>query len=147
MRRAFSPSEQPTKRLKTLLKNLLLRRLLKKVQTQGGAPHCGLRNAEWACRHVAAHPLQPRQRGEKLAPFQQPAPHRLPAGCSKRSRCEAARDVPTEAYAGYAAGSARARQRRRWAFFSSLLGPSDGPVRGGIARGDRRRWTEKTTGE
>ncbi len=46
---------------------------------------------------------------------------RFRPGCSKRSRCKAARAGPTEAYAGYAAGSARARQRRRWAFFSSLL--------------------------
>ena len=40
-------------------------------------------------------------------------------GCSKRPRCKAARDAPSEAYSRYAATSARARQRRRWAFFSS----------------------------
>ena len=31
------------------------------------------------------------------------------------------RDGSSEAYTGYAAASARANQRRRWAFFSSLV--------------------------
>src|SRR5262249_28726253 len=47
------------------------------------------------------------------------------AGCSKRSRCEAATDRPTEAYAAYAAGRCGSRQRSRWALFSSLLERGD----------------------
>src|SRR5512147_1888050 len=42
-------------------------------------------------------------------------------GCSKRSRCKAARRSPSEAYWRYAAASGKARQRSRWAFFSSPL--------------------------
>src|SRR4030042_3246396 len=47
------------------------------------------------------------------------------SGCSKRSRCKAARDAPSEAYSMYAATSAQACQRSRWAFFSRLLGHED----------------------
>ena len=43
-------------------------------------------------------------------------------GCSNGPRCKAARKGPSEAYFRYAAASARASQRRRWAFFSSLPG-------------------------
>jgi hypothetical protein len=46
---------------------------------------------------------------------------RVCPGCSKRSRCKAERGGPSEAYWKYAAASARAFQRRRWAFFSSLV--------------------------
>src|SRR3970282_429101 len=49
-------------------------------------------------------------------------------GCSKRSRCKAARRVPIRRMGAGARrtwsvrrSAARARQRRRWAFFSSLL--------------------------
>src|SRR3990172_6138138 len=48
-----------------------------------------------------------------------------PAGRSKRPRCKAACEGPSEAYTGSAAASARARQRRRWAVFSGLLGRCD----------------------
>ena len=48
-------------------------------------------------------------------------------GCSKRPRCKAAGRRPgypvrwVQAYWRYAAASAEAGQRRRWAFLSSLL--------------------------
>src|SRR5512136_2557150 len=50
----------------------------------------------------------------------------LPGGCSKRSRCKAVRDARREAYSGTHSdgcvrrSTARANERRRWAFFSSL---------------------------
>src|SRR5512136_1843388 len=39
---------------------------------------------------------------------------------SKRSRCQATHEGPSEAYSRYAATSAQGRQRRRWASFSGL---------------------------
>jgi len=42
------------------------------------------------------------------------------AGRSKRSRCQAVRAGPSEAYFRYAAASTQADQRRRWAVFSCL---------------------------
>src|SRR5512138_1332502 len=45
----------------------------------------------------------------------------LAPGRSNRSRCKAERAGPSEAYWRYAAASARAFQRRRWAGFSGLL--------------------------
>src|SRR3989304_6963923 len=43
-------------------------------------------------------------------------------GCSKRSRCKAAKVGTTEAYAGVRRREAQPSQRRRWAFFNSLSG-------------------------
>ena len=55
------------------------------------------------------------------------SPRLLKPGCSKRSRCKAVREGRStrrrwvQAYFRYAATSAQAEQRRRSAFFSSLL--------------------------
>ena len=65
-------------------------------------------------------------------------------GCSKRSRCKAARRVPIRRMGAGARrtqpvrrSAARARQRRRWAFFSSLLDPAAGICPGSEAVRDR----------
>src|SRR3989304_1414339 len=42
-------------------------------------------------------------------------------GCSKRSRCKAAKVGTTETYAVVRRREAQPSQRRRWAFFNSLL--------------------------
>src|SRR5512140_3702876 len=66
---------------------------------------------------------------ERYRPIRSRMLTRFHIGCSKRSRCKAARDGPSEAYSWYAAASARAGQRRRWAFFSSLLEAVGGSLR------------------
>ncbi len=80
----------------------LFRGLLKKVQVQGGARHCGMRASAGSAR---PEPVEGRIAECGMG-------RSVGAGCSKRSRCKAAREGPSEAYSGYVAASARARQRR-----------------------------------
>jgi hypothetical protein len=87
-----------------MLKNFLLPRLLKKVQMQSGARHCGMRIADCgmggpvrrsatAAAPSAAgncpsapthHPLPPGQRGETSGLFQQPPENPLPRRLLKK---------------------------------------------------------------
>ena len=71
------------------------------------------------CMNLRIHQLD---RGNSIVPrmFNKLLRNAFPQAAQKGSRCKAVRDGPSEAYMGYAAASAQAEQRSRWAFFSSL---------------------------